>query len=143
MKGERVLGCLGKGLVVAIVVSAVFLVVSSCPPWSLKVIRARRAACQHELFVIYSELEDRRIPLDAGHVKEIEAVIAELGLTCTEGSDVKGRPAGYHVEVRPDGVVLTEEPGNHPARKRFMAGRVPEERFQMGEDGMLRRHDGR
>ena len=135
-----------RGLLKALALFLVLLVLSlgmcTCPPWSLKYAIAHRAGCQGNLHSIRQEVRARAIPFDREHVADIEAVIREMGLTCTEGSQVKGRPAGYHVEVRADGIVITEEPGNHPAHKRFMAGQVREERFEVDADGIVRQHTG-
>jgi len=120
----------------------VFLVMCPCPPWSLKSVIARRAVCRENLHLIYVELTERGIPFDREHLKDIEAVIREMGLTCLEGSEVKGKPADYYAEARADGIVITEEPGNHPARHRFMAGEVAEERFEVDGNGWVRPYGG-
>ncbi len=111
------------------------LVLIPCPPWSLKVVNAQRTQCMANLHALYLTVRERGILLDEEHTGEIEEVIAELALTCPEGSNVRKGSARYHVLVRDGKCIITEEPGNHPARNRFLAGTVPEERFEVDVQG--------
>ncbi len=47
------------------------LLISPCPPWSLKTVIARRAECMNNLKVTLKTVQDRGIPLDAGHSGEV------------------------------------------------------------------------
>lgn len=140
MKRWRILRRLIRAIGIAAALMLAFLIVCPCPPWSLKTIIAERATCGSNLHNIYLEVRDRKIPFDREHLRDIEAVIRQLGLTCTEASRLKGRPARYHVEGGAQGIVIAEEAGNHARRKRFMAGEVPEERIEVDAGGQVRNY---
>ena len=114
------------------------LVIIPCPPWSLKVVMAERVDCMANLKDLHRAVQQRSIPFDEQHAPEIREVIQELALTCAEGTELKGRPARYLVRVTNGECIITEEAGNHPARKRFLAGAVPEERFEVNAEGQVR-----
>ncbi len=130
---------LAKIVGIAVIIACLWLVFIPCPPWSLKGIIARRTSCMANLNSLCRTLEQRGIPLDHEHIREIQQVVLDSGLTCAEGSDVQGSPALYYVvRLRNGTCVITEEAGNHPARERFLAGAVPEERFEIDAEGTIR-----
>ncbi len=49
----------------------------------------------NNLKVTLKTVQDRGIPLDAGHSGEVRAVILELDLSCPEGTEIHGRRARY------------------------------------------------
>jgi len=113
----------------------VVLFVLPCPPWSLKGIVAGRAQCQNNLKQIFNALDERHIPLDANDTDPILTLLDELNLKCPEGTDVHGKAATYFIQPVNGLCVITEDPGNHPARTRFMAGAVDRERFGIDAGG--------
>lgn len=127
-----------RSIVVAVIVLvAVILVVSPCPPWSLKVVIAQRAQCINNLKEIYQALHNRGILLDASHAEQIAGVIKELNLRCPEGTGIKGQRALYHCRVKGGSFVIIEDRGNHPARTRIMAGSVDEECYGVDAGGKM------
>jgi hypothetical protein len=114
-----------------------FLLVFPCPPWSLKVVIAQRAQCQANLKVIAHALRERGILLDATHADQIRRVLDELNLEYPEGTEIRGRPAHYILVLKEGSYFITEDRGNHPARKRFMAGSADEKCFGIDADGKI------
>ncbi len=114
------------------------MLVFPCPPWSLKVVIAQRTQCQDNLKVIVLALREHGILLDATHADQIREVLEELNLECPEGMEIRGRPAHYLLLLKDGSCFITEERGNHPARKRFMAGSVDEKRFGIDVGGKIK-----
>jgi hypothetical protein len=106
-----------------------------CPPWSLKLVIAQRAQCQANLKIIAQALRDRGIPWDESHADQIRRVLDELNLECPEGSEIRGCPAHYILLPKDGACLITEDRGNHPARKRSMAGSVDEKWFAIDAGG--------
>jgi hypothetical protein len=111
------------------VLIAVLFLAFPCPPWSLKLVIAQSAQCQANLKLIAQALRDRGIPWDESHADQIRGLLDELNLECPEGSEIRGRPAHYILMLKEGSCFITENRGNHPARKRFMAGSVDEKCF--------------
>ncbi len=120
----------------AVLLVALFLAFP-CPPWSLKLVIAQRAQCQNNLKVIAQALRDRGIPWDESHADQIRGTLHELNLECPEGTEIRGRPASYTLVLKDGSCFITEDRGNHPARKRFMAGSVDEKRFGIDAGGEI------
>jgi hypothetical protein len=119
------------------VVLVVLLLLFPCPPWSLKLVIAQRAQCQNNLKGIAHALRQRGVLFDATHVDQIRRVLDLLNLGCPEGTAIRGRPTHYILVIKDGSCFITEDRGNHPARKQFMAGSVDEKCFGIDVGGEI------
>jgi hypothetical protein len=119
------------------VLIAVLFLAFPCPPWSLKLVIAQRAQCQANLKLIAQALRDRGIPWDESHADQIRVLLDALNLECPEGTAIRGRPTHYILVIKDRSCFITEDRGNHPARKRFVAGSVDEKCFGIDAGGEI------
>ena len=87
-----------------------------------------------------SGARDRGIPWDESHADRIRGTLDELNMECPEGSEIRGRPARYILVLKEGSCFITEDSGNHPSRKRFMAGSVDETCFGIDSGGKITDH---